>query len=588
MAEEQRARGLNKACVLIIVVAGMERFAFKGVASNMVTYLTDVMDMSNSSAAKMINTWRGYTFMLPLFVATLADSYWDRYSTIVACSFLYVLGLLALTTTTILRPQSPSNKTNSFSYLYWSLYMISTGQGGYNPSLQALGAEQAENEHECLCTQNNENSNKKTLFFQSWYFGTCSGTLLGNLLMPYIQDTLGWSFGFAIPATAMIISVAVFSCGNKIYGYNKAKVVDFLSFKDVFCAIKGCVSKMRNGSKITLARESDMVELELQEKSLCHKDIELSQDSENNEKSTVHPHEMAKVIIHLLPIWSTLLMFAVIFEQPPTFFTKQGMAMKRNLGPNFLIPPATLQATITISIVLLIPFYDKIFIPITRFFTRNEKGITVMQRMGIGMFLSVVAMVIAALVESKRVEIGIKSDEKIASLSIFWLLPQYILLGISDIFTIVGMQEFFYSEVPVKMRTMGIALYISVFGVGSFFSVFLISGIEFYLSSRGLESWFSDDMREARLDKYYWLLAFGSAISLIVFVILGKIYRSRHILQAQRLTILEHYIMKLGSILRSIICKQTYYKQRPYFIPADVWKVDSILGSITRLYHKIA
>lgn len=71
------------------VIAGMERFAFKGVASNLVTYLTDVMGMSNSSAAKYVNGWVGFTSMLPLIVATLADSYWDRYSTIFASSVLY-------------------------------------------------------------------------------------------------------------------------------------------------------------------------------------------------------------------------------------------------------------------------------------------------------------------------------------------------------------------------------------------------------------------------------------------------------------------------------------------------------------------
>lgn len=527
MAEEQRAQALNKACVLIIVVAGMERFAFKGVASNLVTYLTGVMDMSNSSAAKMINSWRGYTFMLPLFVATLADSYWDRYFTILASSFLYVLGFLALTTTAIIRPRNPSNKTSSYSYLYWSLYMISTGQGGYNPSLQALGAEQAEKQYEFSSTKSDGNSSNRTLFFQWCYFGTCTGTLLGNLLMPYIQDTLGWGFGFGIPATTMVISIAIFSCGNKVYGYDKAKVVDFSSFKEMVHTIKGCVSKMRNGSRVTLTNESDIVELELQEKPLCHKSSELSQVSDNTEQSGINLLEVAKVIFHLLPMWSTLLMFAVIFEQPPTFFTKQGMAMERNIGPDFKIPPATLQAAITASIILVIPFYDKIFIPVTRFVTHNDKGITVLQRMGIGMFLSVIAIVIAALVEAKRVEINLKSDKKVAGLSILWLLPQYILLGISDIFTIVGMQEFFYSEVPMKMRTIGIALYTSVFGVGSFLSAMLVSIIEFYLSSRGKKSWFSDDMREARLDKYYWLLALGSAISLIVFIILCRFYRSK-------------------------------------------------------------
>lgn len=204
--------------------------------------------------------------------------------------------------------------------------------------------------------------------------------------------------------------------------------------------------------------------------------------------------------------------------------------MKRNIGKNFIIPPATLQSAITLSIILLMPLYDKVFIPITKMVTRNEKGISVMQRMGVGMFLSVIAMIIAAVVETKRLEIsretGVQESETVP-LSIFWLLPQYVLLGISDIFTVVGMQEFFYNEVPVRMRTMGFALYTSVFGVGSFLSALMISVIEAFTSSGGRHSWFSDDMREDRLDKLYWLLAIASALSLLFYAICCKCYKSR-------------------------------------------------------------
>lgn len=45
-------------------IAGIERFAFKGVASNLVTYLTDVVNLSNSSAAKMVNSWVGFTSIM--------------------------------------------------------------------------------------------------------------------------------------------------------------------------------------------------------------------------------------------------------------------------------------------------------------------------------------------------------------------------------------------------------------------------------------------------------------------------------------------------------------------------------------------
>lgn len=223
-------------------------------------------------------------------------------------------------------------------------------------------------------------------------------------------------------------------------------------------------------------------------------------------------------------------MFAVLFQQPATFFTKQGMTMERNIGSNFKIPPATLQSAITVSIILLMPLYDTVLIPMIQMITRNKKGINVMQRMGIGMFLSIIAMTIAATVETKRLELskqmGKISESETVPLSIFYLLPQYILLGISDTFTVVGMQEFFYNEVPVRMRTMAFALYTSVFGVGSFLSALLISIIEVLSRSRGGQSWFSDDMREARLDKFYWFLALASALSLVLYVIFCKFYRT--------------------------------------------------------------
>ncbi|KAL0554911.1 hypothetical protein IC582_008841 [Cucumis melo] len=535
---------LSNSCILLIVVSGMERFVFKGVASNLVTYLTDVMKMSNSSAAKTVSSWCGFTSMLPLVVAPLADSYWDRYSTILASAFLYVLGLVALTSTTLARTWSPTNTASSF--LFSSLYLISLGQGGYNPSLQAFGADQLDHDDAELPTINaktptDEKPKKKSLFFQWWYFGVCSGSLLGVTIMSYIQDNFGWVLGFAIPMCAMVFSVALFSCGTKIYRYKRDVEEDevekrrFVKVMEIFKATASRLMCWRSVVTTTLSihNSDDDVELELQEtKPLCHENsgaIMKAMVDKNNTKIIPRervcvPHKV-KLVLRLLPIWTMLLMFAVIFQQPATFFTKQGMTMERNIGADFKIPPATLQSAITISIILLMPLYDKVLIPITRLFTGAEKGITVMQRMGIGMFLSTIAMILAALVEAKRLTM----TKNALSLSIFWLLPQYIILGISDIFTVVGMQEFFYSEVPVSMRTTGFALYNSVFGVGSFCSAIMISIVELLTSVEGKPNWFSDDMKEARLDKYYWLLAFCSGLSFVLYVIWCKCCRTSRI-----------------------------------------------------------
>ncbi|KAG7575596.1 MFS transporter superfamily [Arabidopsis thaliana x Arabidopsis arenosa] len=547
---EQKTRGLSKSCALLIVIAGMERYAFKGVASNLVTYLTDVVKMSNSRAAKTVNTWAGFTSMLPLFSAPLADTYWDRFFTILASSSVYFVGLVGLTWTAFAGSRS-ATKTISSYFLYSSLCLVSIGLGVLNPSLQAFGADQLDhdlNKNFKLSSgeQKDAKATRKTQFFQWWYFGVCTGSLMGVTVMAYIQDTFGWVLGFAIPGIVIFLSILLFMSGCGIYVYApgtglKVKTTT-TPLEKILRFIKGGVVKQR--SIYTLADEKDLdaMELELQERPLCKcetEDIETPStttkglDDDESSKTVFSGIDNVKLVIRLFPIWMMLLMFAVIFQLPATFFTKQGVTMKRNIGSNFKIPPATLQSTITLSIILLMPLYDKILIPITKRIKKNGTGISVMERMGVGMFLSIIAIVIAAIVERKRLAISQKMktlpdyDPETVPMSIFWLLPQYILLGISDIFTVVGMQEFFYSEVPVRMRTMGFALYTSVFGVGSFVSAALISIVEAYSSSTGdRQNWFADDMSEARLDKYYWLLALTSTISFVVYIVLCKFFKS--------------------------------------------------------------
>ena len=68
-----------------------ERFAYTGIRSNLVTYLTDVLHQSTATAAKNVNDWSGVASMLPFLGAFVADSYLGRYWTITASSVIYLL-----------------------------------------------------------------------------------------------------------------------------------------------------------------------------------------------------------------------------------------------------------------------------------------------------------------------------------------------------------------------------------------------------------------------------------------------------------------------------------------------------------------
>lgn len=109
-------------------------------------------------------------------------------------------------------------------------------------------------------------------------------------------------------------------------------------------------------------------------------------------------------------------------------------------------------------------------------------------------------------------------------MSVWWLVPQYALFGVSDVFTMIGLQEFFYDQVPVAYRSLGLGLYLSIFGVGGFLSGGLVSAIDKITKRGGGESWFADDINRGHFDYFYWLLAGLSAVGLVLFLCFAKAY----------------------------------------------------------------
>lgn len=250
---------------------------------------------------------------------------------------------------------------------------------------------------------------------------------------------------------------------------------------------------------------------------------------EDGKVCSISEVEEAKAVLRLVPIWATSLAYAIVFAQSSTFFTKQGATMDRTIMPHFDVPAASLQSFISLAIVLFIPIYDRVFVPIARAFTRKPSGITMLQRIGTGMLLSAMSMAVAALVEMIRLktakEYGLVDLPNVTiPMSVWWLAPQYVLFGIADVFTMVGLQEFFYDQVPNELRSVGLGLYLSIFGVGSLQSSFLVSTIDKATSADGRDSWFANNLNRAHLDYYYWLLAGLSVMELGTYVYFAKSY----------------------------------------------------------------
>ena len=239
-------------------------------------------------------------------------------------------------------------------------------------------------------------------------------------------------------------------------------------------------------------------------------------------------------LVRLIPIWITSVISTIPYAQYSTFFTKQGVTVDRKILPGFEIPPASFQSFIGVSILISVPTYERVFLPLARYITKKPSGITMLQRIGAGMVLSSFNMVVAALVETKRLEIAkeyglVDRPDATVPMSIWWFVPQYILLGMIDVFSLVGTQEFFYDQVPTELRSIGLALSLSAMGLSSFLSGFLITVINWVTGKDGGDSWFNTNLNRAHVDYFYWLLAAFTAVGFLAFLFFSRLYVYRRV-----------------------------------------------------------
>ncbi|KAK9742411.1 hypothetical protein RND81_03G170800 [Saponaria officinalis] len=417
------------------------------------------------------------------------------------------------------------NKTHK-AVFFTAAYLVSIATGGVKPCLEAFGADQFDDNH-------SEERKQKMSYFNWWNVFLNAGGVLGVTVIVYIQDNVGWGAAFILTTSVMGLAVVTFFFSRSFYRYRTAQGSPLTPLLMVLVAAiaKRCLS---------CPLDSSLYEVSVSEKRqgqvLCHTNrlrfldkaaiVEennlVSPGMKNNpwRLTTVTQVEEFKLIINLIPIWLASLIFGIGISQAQTFFIKQASSMNRRVSGHFDIPPASLGTLTFGATFITVPIYDKVLVPYLRRTTGNERGITILNRIAIGMVLSIISMMVAALVEKKRlIALG---DGDI--LSVFWLAPPALIIGLGDTFSLIGLQELFYDQVPDSMRSLGMAFSLSIVGVGGLVSSVLIAIVNSVTGINGGKKWIGNDVNHSRLDRYYWLLTMIFVLNLGVFTILIKHY----------------------------------------------------------------
>lgn len=242
---------------------------------------------------------------------------------------------------------------------------------------------------------------------------------------------------------------------------------------------------------------------------------------------TISQVEELKSVIRLLPIWASGIVFSTVYSQMNTMFVLQGNTLDQHMGSHFEIPSASLSLFDTLSVLFWAPLYDRIIVPYARKFTGHERGFTQLQRMGIGLVISIFAMISAGILEVIRLNIVRSNnyyDLKTIPMSIFWQVPQYFLIGCAEVFTFIGQLEFFYDQAPDAMRSMCSALSLTTVALGNYLSTVLVTVVTNVTTNNGSLGWIPDNLNRGHLDYFYWLLAILSLLNFFAYLWIAKCY----------------------------------------------------------------
>ncbi|EFJ28083.1 hypothetical protein SELMODRAFT_94447, partial [Selaginella moellendorffii] len=257
----------------------------------------------------------------------------------------------------------------------------------------------------------------------------------------YIQVTYGWTWGWGGATAVVALATLLFFSGRSNYRTQKPAGSPFTRVAQVLVAAtrKWNVSVPDDDEKLyelsdkeaqfphirNLPRSKEFTFLN-KAAVVSEKDLQ-SKEVKPWSLCPVTQVEEVKLLVRVMPIWFTNLIFSSVFAQVGTLFLNQGDTIERHLG-RFQIPAASFTLFI-LTICIIMPLYDRCFVPFACRITGNERGITMLQRIGIGQVISTVSIAIAAVVEMKRLRVArqhglLDRPQSTVPMSAFWLLLQ--------------------------------------------------------------------------------------------------------------------------------------------------------------------
>ena len=254
------------------------------------------------------------------------------------------------------------------------------------------------------------NSHLLPRVFGWFYFAINLGAFTSTLLIPVLLDQYGAHVAFAVPGLLMLSATIIFWSGRYRFVHIPAGGKAFL--REVFS------------------------------------------------------HDGLAALKRLGILYLFVAMFWALFDQSASAWVLQARQMDREL-PGIELLPSQLQAANPLLVMLLIPLFNYLIYPVINRVYR----LTALRKIGIGLFVTVLAFAISAFTQLK-IDAG-------QTPSILWQLLAYIVLTSAEVMVSITCLEYSYTQAPLKMKSFIMAFFMMSVAVGNLFT----SAVNFFIEN---------------------------------------------------------------------------------------------------------
>ncbi|KAH7086844.1 di/tri peptide transporter 2 [Paraphoma chrysanthemicola] len=452
---------LPKSAFLVAIVELCERFTYYGASGIFQNYISrprsgelgrGALGMGHKGATGLSTFFQFWCYVTPILGAVIADQYLGKYNTIVIFCFVYMVGLLILTCTSI--PTALDHGAGLGGFIV-AIIVIGLGTGGIKSNVAPLIADQYKR-RQMVIGHDNKTGERVIIdpaitiqrIYMIFYWCINVGSL-SLLATPYMErDTDFWS-AYLLCLCIFLVGTLVLVLGRKVY-----------------------VVRPPQGSIITDAFRVIWMMIKSRKMDAAKPSYQAGLGKSSNLRWDDHFVEEVKRALIACQVFCFYPIYWVVYGNFSNNFVTQAGQMEGHGIPNDLM-----QNFDPIAIIVFLPLVDQFLMPALR---KHKIPFPPINRIVAGFWIASLAMVYAAVIQYYIYQAGPCYDHPLCEaatdpngviqgnkIHIASQTGAYMLIGLSEIFASVTGLEYAYTKAPPSMKSFVQSMYLLTNAFGS-------------------------------------------------------------------------------------------------------------------------